>query len=75
MLNTDASHPLKAVLLQNVQENWPSLTYASRTPTPGECKHAQIEKEALVISWGASKFYYYLAEGDFLIETDYKPLV
>ena len=40
-----------------------------------EQKHAQIEKEALSITWACKRFVKYLLGMDFEVETDHKPLV
>ena len=40
-----------------------------------EKRYAQIEKEALVVTWACSKFSNYILGRPFLIETDHKPLV
>lgn len=76
MLSTDASsYGLGAALLQRVGEVWMPVAYASRTMTATEQRYAQIEKEALAICWGCSKFDYYLSGRRFRVETDHKPLV
>ena len=40
-----------------------------------EKRYAQIEKEALAVTWACSKFSNYILGRPFLIETDHKPLV
>ena len=49
--------------------------YASRSLTETERRYAQIEKEALAITWACEKFSEYILGKQILIETDHKPLV
>jgi len=43
--------------------------------TETERRYAQIEKEALAITWACDKFADYILGKNFTIETDHKPLV
>ena len=73
---TDASSfGLGAVLLQRWADNWRPVAYASRALSETERGYAQIEKEALAVTWACTKFTDYLLGSKFLIETDHKPLV
>ena len=79
VVSADASSfGIGAVLLQ-VQEDGRKapVMYISRALTPTEQNYAQIEKEALAMTWACEKFHCYLfgSEEPFLIETDHKPLV
>ena len=71
-----SSYGQGAVLLQN-QDNylWRPVAYASRAMSPTEQHYAQIEKEALGITWASERFADYLIGLKFHIGTDHKPLV
>jgi len=43
--------------------------------TPTEERYAQIEKEALGITWASERFREYLVGMQFRVQTDHKPLV
>ena len=64
---------LGAVLLQQSNEAWRPVAYASRSLTETERCYAQIEKEALAITWACEKFTDYILGHDFQFETDHKP--
>ena len=76
-LTADASKAsLGAALLQADGEGgWQPVAYISRAMTPAETRYAQIEKEALAITWACEKLDFYLVGNFFEIETDHKPLV
>jgi hypothetical protein len=77
-LATDASsYGLGAVLLQRQSHtsDWRPVTFASRSLTETERHYAQIEKEALAVTWACDKFASYLLGKPFLIHTDHKPLI
>lgn len=78
-LSADASsYGLGAVLYQrrSSDDEWRPVACASRSLTSAERNYAQIEKEALAITWAVSRFdTYLLGMACFLIETDHKPLV
>ena len=76
-LSTDASaYGLGAVLTQKqTNDQWRPIAYASRALSPTEQRYAQIEKEALGITWASERFSDYLIGLKFHIETDHKPLV
>ena len=75
-ISADASSfGLGAVLLQQEGGDWKPVAYASRSMTPTEGRYAQIEKEALAITWACGKFLDYVLGRKFTIETDHKPLI
>ena len=70
-----SSFGLGAVLLQRANDNWRPVAYASRSMTSTERRYAQIEKEALAITWACEKFSNYILGCRFQIESDHKPLI
>jgi len=61
--------------LQKNGQSWQPVMYASRAMTTTECGYAQVEKEALAITWSCEKFSSYVLGKKFAIETDHKPLI
>ena len=49
-----------AVLLQQSDERWVPVAYASRAMSTTESRYAQIEKEPLAIDWACEKFSSYV---------------
>ena len=70
-----SSHGLGTVLLQEAGDKWKPIAYASRSMTDTEKRYAQIEKEALSLTWACDKFQDYVLGRKFHIKTDHKPLV
>ena len=73
VVSADASSfGLGAVLLQRQPEGqMKPVAYISRSMTPTEQRYAQIEKEALALTWACER----LIDLVFHIQTDHKPLV
>ena len=70
-----SSFGLGAVLLQKSGQEWRPVAYASRSSTETERRYAQIEKEALAVTWACEKYRDYVLGRHIEIETDHKPLV
>ena len=51
------------------------VAYVSRAMTQTEGRYAQIEKEALAITWACDRFSDFLMGLKFHVQTDHKPLV
>ena len=67
-----SSFGLRAVLLQRIASKWRPVAYASRALSAREQNYAQIEKEALAVTWASTKFSDYLLGSKFLIKSDHK---
>jgi len=75
-VTADASqHSIGAALLQKENNDWYPVSYASRTMTETKKRYAQIEKEALAVTWACQKLDFFLVGRKFEIETDHKPLI
>ena len=70
-----SSYGLGAVLLQRSEGDWKLVAYASQSMLETEQRYAQIEKEALAVTWACEKFTDYILGHEFHIETDHKPLI
>ena len=75
--SSDASSFGLGAVLRQKQENgdWRPVAFVSRSLTPTEQRYAQIEKEALGITWACERLQNYLLGRSFHVETDHKPLV
>ena len=77
IVSADASsYGIGAVLLQRqLDGSVKPVSYDSGSLTPTEQKYAQIEKEALSVTWACERFRDYLTGLQFQIKMDHKPLV
>ena len=76
-ISADASsYGMGGVLLQKEGTDWEPVFYASRSLTDTEQRYAQVEKEALAVTWCCEKFEDFLVGlPTFTVETDHKPLL
>ena len=75
-ISNDASKDgIGSVLLQLETDGWHPVHYGARSLTKVEKSYAPIEREALGILFGATKFHQYIFGKNFLMETDHRPLV
>lgn len=74
-LRTWTSYGLGAVLLQKEGDDWRPVAYVSWSLTLSEQRYAQLEKEALGLTWAGEKFCDFLIGQHFEMETDHKPLL
>ena len=51
------------------------VAFASRTLSSAEKNYGQLEKEALALVYGITRFHKYLCGRQFVLQTDHKPLV
>jgi len=70
------TYVLVAVLPQRAGPSWKTLAYTSHALSETEGRYAQIEKEALAVTWACEeRVSTYLLRRHFSLETDHKPLV
>ncbi|UYV61159.1 K02A2.6-like [Cordylochernes scorpioides] len=75
-LATDASQiGVGAVLSHIIEGQERPIMFASRTLSEAEQNYSQIEKEALAIIYGVTKFHQFIYGRKFILITDHKPLV
>ena len=71
-----SSYGLGAVVLQEEEpDTWKPVSFISRSITTTEARYAQIEKEALAVTWACERSSNYIIGKPITIETDHKPLV
>ena len=66
---------LGAVLMQKTESIWRPVAYASRAMTETERQYAQVEKEALALTWACEKFANFILGKLINTEMDDKPLI
>ena len=75
-VSTDAScFALGAALFQLHDKDWRPVAYASRVLSDSETRYAQIEKEALGITFGCERFREFIYGHSITVETDHRPLL
>ena len=75
-ISADASaYGLGAVPLQQHQDKWCPVAFASCALNETELRYAQIEKEALALTWALERFSEYVLGKVIQLETDHKPLI
>ncbi|KAI4879198.1 hypothetical protein NFI96_009429 [Prochilodus magdalenae] len=71
-----SSYGIGAVLTQRQNDDtWKPVTYISRGLSDTEKRYAQIEKEALAVTWACERLVSYLQGLHFTLLTDHKPLI
>jgi hypothetical protein len=71
-----SSYGLGAVVLQEEEpDTWKPVSFISRSMTTTEARYAQIEKEALAVTWACERSSNYIIGKPITFETDHKPLV
>ena len=75
-ISVDASsYELGTVLLQFSTGSWKPVAFASQSLTETETRYAQIEKEALAVTWACEKFANFILGQKLEVESDHKPLI
>ncbi|XP_053698542.1 uncharacterized protein K02A2.6-like [Sabethes cyaneus] len=71
-----SSHGVGACLMHRYPDgSMKVVCHASRTLTPAEQRYGQVEKEALALIFGVTKFHRFIYGRKFSLHTDHKPLV
>ena len=71
-----SSYGIGGVVLQlQPDKSWRPISFLSRALTPTESRYAQIEMEALALTWACERSWEYITGKSIYKETDHKPLV
>lgn len=76
-VSADASQYGLGGVLEQLQDDecWRPVYYCSKTLSDSEKRYAQIEKEALAVTWACERLEQFLLGSKFEILTDHKPLI
>lgn len=74
-ISADASSFGNGGMLEQLHDFWKPVVLCSKSLSPTEQLYAQIEKEALAITWTCERLQQFLTGKTFEILTDHKPLV
>ncbi|XP_053692552.1 uncharacterized protein K02A2.6-like [Sabethes cyaneus] len=70
------SHGVGACLMHRYPDgSMKVVCHASRTVTPAEQRYGQVEKEALALIFGVTKFHRFIYGRKFSLHTDHKPIL
>ena len=70
-----SSYGFGAVVLQEEPGIWKPVSFISQSMRATEAKYAQIEKEALAVTWACERSSNYIIGKEITVETEHKPLV
>lgn len=70
-----SSFTLGAALLQLHGEHWRPVAYALQLLAEAETRYAQIEKEALAVTFACERFRDFITGFDVIVDIDHRPLI
>ncbi|KAL2096766.1 hypothetical protein ACEWY4_005973 [Coilia grayii] len=75
LLKTEDGCPIRDRGGKQPDGEWRPVVFISRSLTKAESRYAQVEKEALALTWACERLRGYLSGLDFTIRTNHKPLL